>query len=896
MNLRRKVGLSRIGIVSLAVLSALTIPSRAGGQAPAAAKANGTTQGADWTMALQADATVQIFYKGVQVVSCSHVYWGPKGWTWSGSNFNMQTRANGQSSIVGTIPGLRVKVNGRATWASADRLVMDFEFQAAENLSELIGGGLHWSLKLDSPSLGGKIPDPVLLPDHSGWTWPTGPEQALTVRFEPAIAKVYLEKNQKSEIRTFYFADYLKAGKSRVRMTIQLPEGGRRVPTMSERYGPTDTKRWFRGALAWNASPVDLSFLNRDDKPAGGRGFIRAEGDQFVRGDGTPIRFWGANIVANTLFSTPRQNAVAQAHRMAQLGYNLMRVHHHDADFVNPNIFDPRFKDSRHLNAASLESLDWWIKCLKDEGIYIWLDMYVARLVRPGDGITLGRDEVMGSVFKGYSYYNGQLQDLMKEFQHNYLNHLNPYTGLRYKDDPAVMGVLISNEDDLTVHGGSMMLPDFKRFVHNAIWDKDYKAFARLHGLSEREVYQTWMPGASKLYLNDAEHRFNEIMIGDLRSLGVKVPIATTNFWGVNPISSLPSLTDGDVIDVHSYGKSEAMDGNPRFQANYISTIAGGQVHGKPLSITEWNVEYPQVDRFTAPLYVASIAALQGWDAPMLFTYSMSPLKASDIHPETWSTFHDPALSGVMPAAALAYRQGHVSPARTTYCLMLEAGQFFGRVVNAETSPTIRTLAEQSKLTIGLPRSKELPWLKPTRPSEGSVIITDPDHDYIPEGQSYVRSDTDELTRDWERGIQTIDTPKTQSVSGWIGGKSLKTRDATFATSTKKAVIALSSADSRPLNTSRFIMITAVARVVPSPGNQMPFLSEPVLTTISLRTQNAGMTLLALDMRGHVVGSSNPQREGDVLTFRLPFGGGTHWYVLRSTEPADSRKASVKSE
>ena len=136
-----------------------------------------------------------------------------------------------------------------------------------------------------------------------------------------------------------------------------------------------------------------------------------------------------------------------------------------------------------------------------------------------------------------------------------------------------------------------------------------------------------------------------------------------------------------------------------------------------------------------------------------------------------------------MPAAALLYRQGHVSPAKTTYCLMLDPSQLFDRALNPDTSATIRTLAEQSRLTIGMPRVKELPWLKPTKPSSDATIVTDPDHDFIPEGQSFVRSDTGELTRDWEQGIQTIDTPRTQAVSGWIGGKTLKTRDATFETS-----------------------------------------------------------------------------------------------------------------
>ena len=156
----------------------------------------------------------------------------------------------------------------------------------------------------------------------------------------------------------------------------------------AERYPQADTSRWIRDALAWDAAPVNLSFLNRDDRPAGGRGAIRADGDQFVRGDGTPVRFWGGNLVAGAIFSTPRESVVRHTHRMAQLGFNLMRIHHHDSDWVNPNLIDRRYRDSRHLNASSLDSLDWWIKCLKDEGIYVWLDMNVGRVFKPGDGIT----------------------------------------------------------------------------------------------------------------------------------------------------------------------------------------------------------------------------------------------------------------------------------------------------------------------------------------------------------------------------------------------------------------------------------------------------------------------------------------------------------------------------
>jgi hypothetical protein len=472
----------------------------------------------------------------------------------------------------------------------------------------------------------------------------------------------------------------------------------------------------------------------------------------------------------------------------------------------------------------------------------------------------------------------------MREFQQSYLNHINPYTKLRYKDDPAVMGVLITNENDLTGHYGYQMLPDHHFDTHSALFTQGYKAFARQHHLPEDRVFQIWLAGPSKIYLNDAEHRFNQVMIGDLKQIGVKAPIATTNYYGDNSIFSLPSLSEGDVIDVHSYGESEAMSANPRLTANYISWINTAHVSGKPLTITEWNVQYPNVDRFTAPLYVASIAALQGWDAPMVYTYSQAQLQASS-NVDGWSTFTDPALSAAMPAAALAFRQGHISPAQKSYCLQLDATQFFERSVNPKLSATIRTLTEMSKLTIGIPSVKELPWLKPTEAGEGTTVLSDPDRDFIPEGQSFVRSDTGELIRNWKFGIQVIDSPKTQAVSGWIDGKAIKTQDASFLFNTKKAVVALSSIDNQPLSVSRFILITAVARAI-APNDRTPFLTEPVTGTIVLKTKSRDLELLALGSDGRVVGRVALKPENDGLTIPIPSGRGTHWFVLKGSTPS----------
>ena len=73
--------------------------------------------------------------------------------------------------------------------------------------------------------------------------------------------------------------------------------------------------------------------------------------------------------------------------------------------------------------------------------------------------VRRGRDG-QGAEAKGYCYFNDRVEALMQDFNEKYLSHVNRYTGLAYKDDPAVMGLLVTNENDLTCHFGNLMLGD----------------------------------------------------------------------------------------------------------------------------------------------------------------------------------------------------------------------------------------------------------------------------------------------------------------------------------------------------------------------------------------------------------------------------------------------------
>jgi hypothetical protein len=849
---------------------------------------------ADWEIRATGDATPEISRRQAPVVEANYCFWA-KDWQWADAQMKLGELKAGKQTFSGTVSGLGLKLDGTIASTSAGQVQYTWNIESGRDLAGIIGGGLQFNLLLDSPALGGKSCQPVLLPSHRGFKWPVGPGDAIVVEFDRPLANVYFERGQKNQIRAMFVGQKLAAGRHTVAMTVTLPQGGRVAQTLAQRYGPADTSHWYSGAMLHDRSPVDLSFLNH--KPAGQHGFVRPDGDRLVFADGTEARFWGGNLAAYAIFAD-KQHIQTQAQRIAQLGYNLMRFHHHDSmAWVGRTVIDRTRADSQHLDPEVMDRLDWWIKCLRDQGVYVWLDLHVGRLLKPGDQIGEGYAEMLrhsrnqdGAEGKGYCYFNRRIEDLMKDFNAEYLNHVNRYTNLAYKDDPAIVGLLITNENDLCCHFGNLMLPDKDNPYHHKLFDAAVRAFADRHGLPYEQTWRTWEPGPSKLFLADWEQQWNRRMLDHLQQLGVQVPAATTQMWGDMPFCGLPPLTAGGIIDVHSYGKAEALSTNPRFRDNYVTYLATGAAYGKPVAVTEWNVPWPADDRFTAPLYVASISALQGWDAPMIYNYSQQTFGRPD-RPTTWSTFPDPALTGMMPAAALLYRQAHVAPAKNTYCLLLDRQKLYYENSHPRNMASLRTLVEQSKVTLGLPDVEELDWDSQTKVPEGVKQTADLDKDFIPAGQQFVRSDTGQLVRNWAEGWQTIDTDRTQAAHGWIGGRTLRLKHVTFQITTPKAAVVVCSLDSKPLPESQRILITAIARVVASPGGRMPLRSEPVEGEIAVRAAQ-GLKLIPLSGDGSHLPPARSEGRGSRpsdgmgsytagrYTVTLPAEHGTHWFLL----------------
>ena len=851
---------------SIALLCALSAP--------------GSHAATRWTSSLDgATGLPTLDAAGGPAVSPSYAFWAAN-WRFAGMAIKQESPTPGTYLATGTSPLLGMTMKTQATRRPEGGWAVDFTFQSGSSGDTAGSGGIVFRLRPDvwSAVLG----DPVLLPDNRGWRWGRdgGPQEE--VRFDRPLAALYFEKGNKTELRAFFFQDKLPPGEYKVHATWEFKGGVQTMGPLGERLGGGSYDTWPVDKMGNAGAVPDLSFLNRDSKPAGRHGPVRADNDKLVFEDGTPARFWGTNIAAYALFNSTKDEVRAQARRLASLGYNLVRLHHHDSPWVLSNIFgkDATLSDTQTLDPSAVERIDWWIKCLKDEGIYVWLDLHVQRALRAGDHIDDFDEIRKGKAtadLKGFNYVNKSIQQAMLRFDEAYLTHKNAFTGVAYKDEPAVVGLLLTNENDVTQHFGNALLPDKKVPLHNKRYTDDANAFAASTGLPADKVWRSWEPGPSKLFLNELEHQFDVTMIAGLRRMGDNAPIATTSSWGDNPISSLPALTTGNLIDVHAYGTYGALEKNPLFFPNLVDWVGAAHVAGYPLTVSEWNAApFPTQDRHVLPLYVAASADHQGWDALMQFAYSQEPPSRNS--PSNWNSYNDPSLMAMMPAAALLYRERHVAEAKTTYVLDIGANDFFGRSVSPSTSVALRTAMERGKVLVAMPRVKELPWLQRRALPAGATIMTDPDKSMLPADVSQAVSDSGELTRDWGDGLFTINTPRTRAVLGWVGGSTISLPDFELDFVTKNASVAVQSLDERPLGTSTNLLVSIGTRSVPQANNKAPFRVEPALGTLKIRSPK-GLKVYGLNDDGRQVEWPATYKDGE---YTIKFDGTVpvHWLLV----------------
>lgn len=208
----------------------------------------------------------------------------------------------------------------------------------------------------------------------------------------------------------------------------------------------TNHAGWYPFSMPWNDTSVNV--VNQAwsvPRPAGAKGFLRTTPEGTFRFADSPerVRFSGFVSVAQANFPDS-VDAPLIAARLAKLGVNLMRVHLVDVDGVF-GLF-ANATDTRVLDAGRLRRMDWFLKCLRDRGIYYNFCVQSGRVFKEGDSL---RAPVTNDQGKFVSLFDPRLKALEKEFAASIARHVNPYTGLSYADDPAVATWELTNENQL---------------------------------------------------------------------------------------------------------------------------------------------------------------------------------------------------------------------------------------------------------------------------------------------------------------------------------------------------------------------------------------------------------------------------------------------------------------
>jgi hypothetical protein len=201
-----------------------------------------------------------------------------------------------------------------------------------------------------------------------------------------------------------------------------------------------------------NMGALDFSHLM--DAPAGKHGFVRASKGHFYFEDGTRARFFGFNIAARS--NCPdHETAEKMADRFASMGVNIIRLHAADAApgdapcswtaRKDAPLLDYDSGSTRSFNSEGLDRFDYFFAKLKEKGIYLHIDLLVAREFLPGD--ELDYPGGFPATAKCYPVLNEGLTKRAQEYAKVLLTHVNPYTGLAIVDDPAVVTVQLSNEE-----------------------------------------------------------------------------------------------------------------------------------------------------------------------------------------------------------------------------------------------------------------------------------------------------------------------------------------------------------------------------------------------------------------------------------------------------------------
>ena len=580
-----------------------------------------------------------------------------------------------------------------------------------------------------------------------------------------------------------------------------------------------------------------------DQHPVGERGrvVIRDGRLEFEKHPDQPVRFWGCSVGWREL--EPLKN-LAEIKEWVELvkrqGYNMIRPHFLDGYLMTGA------KKPFEFNPEHLEKFDYMVKCMKENGIYLYFDAATSwGLYEPGRAWD----------HKGKTHYKALMFTDEAARQHYYdgvkklLTHLNPHTGQSLLDDPVMIVLLHYNEQEIYMCQDFVppgFLEPWREFLSKR-YDGDMSALRREWTTPEAKAYLGEAETFSDLLLYDRHHRDATGAFGDALGLFLyerevelsrwyaeamtrmgyrgpttqwdcgkhlrhhavrnRYPVISMHGYHSHPGSTLDSKRKNRVSQASSLGEGAA----------YFQGIAGCRYLDRPFMLTEYLHCYWSRTRYEEGLVMGSLAALQGYDS--LTAHAHPVYRDGRKATSSFEIALDPVARANQVLTGYLYAGGYVRPARNKVLVEMSGEDVFlsGRATQAMS-------ADQTELSLltgfGIGFPSQVPSFVTAKPEADIVLKGDRacteaelrEAGVLGKGNrtdfaaGVFHSETGEILMDTKRLEMRVETPKFEAVTiATKGRRTLKRLE--VLSSSSYGTVAVLSLDGEELAESRRLLL-----------------------------------------------------------------------------------------
>jgi hypothetical protein len=358
-----------------------------------------------------------------------------------------------------------------------------------------------------------------------------------------------------------------------------------------------------------------LDWANPNVRPAGsqGRVIVNNHGQfAFEQAPNVGRRFYGVNIVH---MEPTHRDSDELADQIWRLGVNAVRIHHLDEHILRPNATDPA-----DLDPNLVDRVNYLLFALKRRGMYVTFDLFAGRPIHAGQ---LGLTPVPRNDYLALLLIDDAARQNLLRFALALMNIHNPYTGLRWKDDPQIAWIGISNEDGL--NAVNRMSPGVRaRF--DALWQANGGTGA----------WSPNTPEGARFGARLQREQF-DFFRTHLRANGVRALLTAQSAKNPQGVHAL-NREDFDFVNQHFYWDhpvflgqehhlpTRGQDGGQSMVSNMGGALrfnALNRLIGKPFTMTEFAIAGPNRFRAEQGLVFGALAGMQQWDALFRYAYAM---------------------------------------------------------------------------------------------------------------------------------------------------------------------------------------------------------------------------------------------------------------------------------